>query len=160
RRNVAGVGALERSVQRLEPDELGRRERDAACDRVLELPHVAWPWLVLEVLDELGRELDDVPKPVTLAVLACELACEERNIAVALAERRHDQLDHVEPVVEVLAEAPRLDLRGEIAMGRRDDAPVDLLDLRRAERLDLALLQDAQQLGLQRERQLTDLVDE
>jgi hypothetical protein len=102
------------------------------------------------MFDELGRELDDVAKPVALAVLARELARERRDVCLAFAQRGHDELDYIEPIVEVLAELPRLDCRGEIAVGRCDDAHIDLLHLRRADRLDLALLQDTQQLGLER----------
>jgi len=95
-------------------------------------------------LDELRRELDDVAQAEPLGVLARELACEQRDVGAALAQRRHDQLDNIQPVVQVLAKPPGLDLGGEVAMGRRDHADIDLVDVRRAERLNLALLQRAQ----------------
>ena len=48
----------------------------------------------------------------------------------------------------------------EIAVGRGDDAHVDLDAAPRADALDDLILQHAQQLGLQRRRQLADLVEE
>ena len=45
-------------------------------------------------------------------------------------------------------------------MGRADDAHVDRDLLAAADALDHALLQEAQQLGLQRHRQVADLVEE
>jgi len=110
-RTVTRVAAVVRHVQCFEPDDPRRRKCDATGDRVLELTHVAGPWLSLEMFDELGRELDDVAKPVALAVLARELARERRDVRLAFAQRWHDELDHVEPVVlELVRELGRQQL--------------------------------------------------
>ena len=82
------------------------------------------------------------------------------DVVAALAQRRQVQVDDVEPVVEVLAEAARLDLLLEVAVGRGDDADVDRLGLGVADAEDDPLLQRAQELHLQRERHLADLVEE
>ena len=68
--------------------------------------------------------------------------------------------DDGEPEVEVLAEAALLHLRGEVAVGRRDEANVDGARRARADRLHLPLLQHAQELRLERRRDLADLVEE
>ena len=68
--------------------------------------------------------------------------------------------DDVEPVVEVGAEALLLDRLLEIGVRRRDEPHVDLDRRRAADGDDLALLEDAQQLHLDRERRLADLVEE
>ena len=69
--------------------------------------------------------------------------------------------DAVEPEVEVLAERPARDLGVEVAVGRGDEADVDRPRLAPPPtRSDLALLEHAQQLGLHRQRQLADLVEE
>src|SRR4030095_9751961 len=52
------------------------------------------------------------------------------------------------------------DLLGQIAIGRGDDAHIDLDHTRTAEPRDLTFLQDSQQPGLQLERQLEHLVEE
>ena len=69
---------------------------------------------------------------------------------------RHD----VEAPVEIGAEAAGGDFGGEVAIGAGDDAHVDRLGADRADRQDLALLQRAEQLGLERERDLGDLVEQ
>ena len=75
-------------------------------------------------------------------------------------QRRHVDRHDVQPVEEVLAEAPRPHLLGRIAVGRADDAHVDRDRPRRADRLDRRGLQEAQELGLQRQVHLADLVEE
>ena len=69
-------------------------------------------------------------------------------------------LDDREPVVEVAAEAAARDLAEHVAVRGRDDAHVVPLALAAAERHDLAGLEHAQELGLQRDRQVADLVEE
>ncbi len=85
---------------------------------------------------------------------------DDEHVVAALAQRRQEEVHDVEAVVEVLAEAPGADLLLEDAVGRRDDADVDLLGLAVADAEDDALLQRAQQLHLQVQRQLADLVEE
>ena len=68
--------------------------------------------------------------------------------------------DHVQPVVQVLLELAARDHLPEIAVGRGDHAHVDLLAALGAERLELPLLQHAQQLRLQGRRHRADLVEE
>ena len=67
--------------------------------------------------------------------------------------------EDVEAVVQVCAEAAFLDFAGQIAVGAGDDADVDLDRLRGTQRHDFAFLEDAQQLGLQRQRHLGNLVE-
>ena len=53
-----------------------------------------------------------------------------------------------EAVVQVLAEPAGGDLAGQVAVGRREDPGVGLEGLGAADALELALLEDAEQLGL------------
>ena len=82
--------------------------------------------------------------------------------SAALAQRRHDERDAVQPEVEVLrGSGPCVDLGLEVAVGRGDDAHVDRVGVRLdPTRAHLALLEHAQELRLDRERQLADLVEE
>ncbi len=66
----------------------------------------------------------------------------------------------MQPVVEVVAELSLLDHREKIAIGRSDQADVDLITMRGADRLDFVGLDRAEQLRLEPERQLADLVEE
>ena len=83
-----------------------------------------------------------------------------RQILDAIAQRRHPDRDHVEPVVQVLAEPPFLDRLLEIDVGGGDESEIRLDRMRAADALDLFLLDRAQQLGLQLVAQIADLVEE
>ena len=69
-------------------------------------------------------------------------------------------LDHVEPVEKVFAEASRGHVRLEVAIGRGHDPHVRAPRLRLPHALELLVLQEAQELGLQGGRDLRDLVEE
>ena len=85
---------------------------------------------------------------------------EQRDVVAPLAQRQRLDREHAEPVVEVLAEPAALHLLLEVAVGGGDHAHVDGAGALLADALELALLQHAQQLGLQLERDLADLVEE
>src|SRR5919198_1164627 len=68
--------------------------------------------------------------------------------------------DHCQAVVQVFAESTAFNFGSQVLVGRRDHADVDLDRLTRPDALELALLQDAQQLGLQRQTHVADLVEE
>ena len=78
----------------------------------------------------------------------------------ALAQRRQVDREDRDPVPEVLAEAALGDHRVQVAMRGGDDAHVDVERLAAADALEAAVLQDAQQPHLRRQRQLADLVEE
>ena len=68
--------------------------------------------------------------------------------------------DHVEPVEEVLAEAPLGDALLEIDVRRREDAGAQRALRLGAERAEAPVLEDAQELRLQVDRHLGDLVEQ
>src|SRR5205814_2092406 len=125
---------------------------------VLELADIAWPGVPLERLDPVGGETE---RSLLAAVVARqEVGREQRNVAAALSKGRNDERDDVEPVEQVTAERSVRDRRLQVLVRRRDEAEVDGFRLAPAHRLDLALLQDAEQLALQRQRHIADLVEE
>ena len=85
---------------------------------------------------------------------------DERDVALALAQRRHVDEDDREPVVEVLAERALADLGQQILVRRRDDADVDVDRAVAADAGDPALLQRAEHLRLRVEAHVADLVEE
>src|SRR5262245_57595694 len=89
-----------------------------------------------------------------------EVAGEGRQVLEPITERRKADREDAQPEVEVLAEASRLHLLGELAVRRRDDPHVDPPRAILPHRAHLALLQDAQELRLQRRGGLRDLVEE
>ncbi len=73
---------------------------------MLELPHVARAAVLRQATerlaaDALGRHV------VALGELREEVLAEQRDVRRPVAERRQPELDDVEAVEEVLAEAPR-----------------------------------------------------
>ena len=133
-------------------------EHQRLLDDVLELAHVARPVVAEEAGDDVGGERARLPAAAR-RVLAHEVVGEQRQILLAVAQRRQGQRDDVEPVEQILAEGAGLDRRVEVAIGRGDQPEVDAHRPRAADPLELALLQRAQQLRLQVERQLADLVE-
>ncbi len=92
--------------------------------------------------------------------LVDEEAHEQRDVLGALAQRRQRDREDVEAVVEVLAERLLADGLEQVAIGGGDDPDVDLDRRPAADALELALLEDAEQLGLGLQGQLADLVEE
>ena len=90
-----------------------------------------------------------MPVLLRLAAELVEIVLDEqRNLLAALAQRRHVEADDVEAVEEVFAKAAVGDELFEVGVGGGDDADVDGDGPRLAERMDLAGLEEAQQLGL------------
>src|SRR5262245_36898018 len=159
-RRAAGLGAGEhRARQRLQLDHRATRQRDRALDRILELADVARETVGEQPLERLGGDPLDLLAELARVPLE-EVVDEQREVVLALAQRRQRDLDHVEPVVEVFAEARRRDFLLEASVGRRDDAHVGPLVLRASDPPERLLLDHAQQLDLERERDVADLVEE
>ena len=82
------------------------------------------------------------------------------DVSFALPQRRNEYGDRIEPIIEVLPEAPFGYGIAQIDVGRRDDPNVGLLRFRRSDADELAGLQHAQQPDLGRVRQLGHFVEE
>ena len=88
------------------------------------------------------------------------MARQNRNVVLTIAQRRNRDRKHRQPEVQILAELLRRHARPQLLVGRGDDAHVDVQRLRAADALEPPLLERAQNLGLQRERQVADFVEE
>ncbi len=140
--------SLEREIVGVETGAFA--EHDGALDRVLERAHVARPAMRHDLRARLSV------KPSTAFVIlvgefAQEVVREDDHVSAAHAKRRHLDVHDVEAIVEVFAEASFAHVFGEIAVGRRDHAHVDLIGLVAADALERALLEHAKELHL-RER--------
>src|SRR5262249_53864984 len=89
-----------------------------------------------------------------------ERFAERQDVLAPLAQRRQSDREHIEAIVEILAELPVGDRLRQIAVGGGDDPRVGPQPARAAEPLKLPLLQDAQELRLRRQAHLADLVEE
>src|SRR5450432_2330546 len=133
----------------MEGQELAREQR--------ELADVEGPVVRAEALDERGLE---PRRPGPPAVPFDDLAEQRRDLLGALAQRRNRYGETIEPRQQIAAKALARDRQPERALRRRQQPNVDRDRRRLAERDQLALLDGAQQLGLDRQRQLGDLVEE
>ena len=87
-------------------------------------------------------------------------AQQQRHVGGALAQWRRVQGQHVEAVVQIFAKAASGNLGLQVAVGGGNHAHVHGHGLGAAHRVDHALLQHAQQLDLQLQRQVANLVQE
>ena len=98
-------------------------------------------------------------QPAALRQFIGEMGDQLRDVAATLAQRRHVDRDHVEPVEQVLAKPALLDFRAEVLVGRRDHAHVHRQRLSRSDPGDHAFLQRAQHFRLCGEAHITDLIE-
>jgi len=91
-------------------------------------------------------------------MLVSEVLHQHGNVLDAFAKRRHDDWDYVQAIEQIVPEQSlRHKLREEILVGCCDHANVHRFRPFRAERFDFALLQNAQQLGLEADTHRSDL---
>ena len=139
-------------------DLVAARHGRGAFDAILQLAHVARPVAVQQDLQRLGR--DAQPALVACVELFQEVLDQQRNVFAPLAQRRQGDRDHVDAVIEVLAECTARHRLLQVAVGGENQAHVHLDRFVAADALELAFLQHTQQLGLECRRDLADLVQE
>ena len=88
-----------------------------------------------------------------------EVVGEDRNLLGPLPERRDHDLDHVEAIVEILAETTAGHRLLEVLIGGREHPHVDLHGGPSSDARELAVLEDVEKLALQRGVEVTDLVE-
>ena len=82
------------------------------------------------------------------------------NILPPVAQRRHEEGNHVQPVEEIFAEIAALDLFLQILVGRRHDAHIHLDEFGGADRLETLLVERAQHFGLRAQAHVAHFVQE
>ena len=140
-----------RQVERV--DHLAAAQHGGALQDVEQLAHVARP----VVGEQPGHRLfGDGARRRAAQRVADQLG----DVAAPRAQRRHLDLDHREPVVEILAQRGAGRARAHRPVGGGDDARARAQRLVAADALEGPLLHAAQQLGLQRRIEVADLVEE
>src|SRR5579885_1316079 len=139
-------------------DDVGFSEDCGALDGVLELAHVAGPRVVQQQAYRAFRKSHPGPAKRFFG-FAQEVIGEQRDVVFAIAQRRQVDVDHVDSVKQLLAEASRANLGFQVAVGRAQHAHIERDRVVGAERITFPFLQSAQQLDLERQRHLADLVE-
>src|SRR6267142_1705055 len=128
-------------------------------DDVAQLAHVAGEVIVAPGL--LRRFVRCERRELGLLRVEVAVMLEQQGaVLVHLAQRRHFDREHRQPVIQVGAEIPFPDFLAQVPIGRGNYPGTGEALLRFADALELAVLEHAQELGLQLERQLADLVEE
>lgn len=140
-------------------DVAGLVQDEGALDGVLQLAHVAGPVVGSDGGNGVVVEVEGRAS-VARAELGDEVAGQEQSVALPVAERGQPDLQHPQPVVEVLAERALLHEGREVAVGGGDDARVDGHRHAGTHGPDRLVLQRAQQTGLRGGLHLPDLVEE
>ena len=83
-----------------------------------------------------------------------------RNVVAALAKRRDNNRNDVQPEVQILAELTAIDRFLEVLVGGGNHPHIHFDGSRRPEPLDFLFLQDAQDLGLGLLAHVADFVEE
>ena len=152
-----GVSFSQAKIGWRDPTAAAHQQR--VMDDVLELANVAGPAVPLQALRSLRIQVDlaqSQPLPVDVE----EVFGQRLDVAGPIAQRRQRQDRDLEPVVQVLAEAPGADGIRQIDVRGSDQPHVDRDRCPAAHADHLVLLQHAQQLDLHRDRKIADLVEE
>ena len=135
-----------------------RRVHRQGGDDVLQLPHVTRPVIPCEC----GHDIvaDGGAGAHARGGLGPELLDEPRHFVRTFAQGRNRDADHVEPEAQVGTEPSGPYVLFERAVGRRDDARVDLARHVLSDPAHFPFLKCPEELGLRARRQLSDLVQE
>src|SRR5260370_24937909 len=95
-----------------------------------------------------------------LGRISSDKAARERfQILAPLTQRRHLDVNHVEPIEQIIAKSSPLNCVFEIGIGRSDQPRVDLNRLVPAQPFELAVLDHPQEFRLRIERKMRNLVE-
>src|SRR5271168_339066 len=137
---------------------IARRKDYAALDEILQLANVSWPLIRDESKHRFRGNVFDLL--VHLASIDLDkMFNQRRNVLTTRPQRGQWDRKYIQSVVEVTTKFVALHHFNQISVGRRHEAHVYLVSAPAAQALELLLLQDAQQFGLQRQRNVTHLVE-
>ena len=158
RRGRARGARLQLRGQVLRLQRLPLADGGRELQRVLELAHVPGPVVGEERAQRLGREAQRAAG--ARARTREEEDGDGLDVLSPLAQRRQLDGEHLQPIVEVLAEGAGRHALAQVPVGGGDDTGVGLARRRLADALVAPLLQDAQELHLEVERDVAHLVQE
>jgi hypothetical protein len=92
--------------------------------------------------------------------LAHKMRDQSRDVFPAVAQGRHFHREHSQPVKQIQTETPFVDFPAQVAIRRGNNADIHSARSFIANALKLTFLQNTQELGLERERNLAHLIQE
>src|SRR5271154_1168162 len=134
-------------------------QNHGALDEILQLANVPRPMVGDQNIHGFRRNRVDLPVHAPRK-LPGKVPDQQRNILAAIPERRQQNRKNIQAIKQVGSELMVRNHFREIAVCRRNQTSVALQRTRAPEPLELALLQNAQQLRLQFQRYFADLVQE
>ena len=140
-------------------DHLVIAQKHGPLNAVLQLPNVAGPVVCHQHVNGGRGDADDV-LVVLPGVALHEIVGQEQNVGAPLPQRRDVDGEDVQPVIQVLPELLRLDELFQVPVGGGNHAHIRRNGERAAHALELALLQDPEELDLHGPRQVSNLVQE
>ncbi len=133
-------------------------QNDRALDPVLKFPNVPGPGVLGEHPNRVRREGEGATAAGLPGELRQERLREGKDVVPPGPQRRDQDLDHGETEIEILSKIPGSDHRLQVAVRGRDQPKIHPPGLGAPHPVELLLLNEPQDLGLQGERQVPDLV--
>ena len=137
------------------------RHDDSSFNYILQFTHIARPVVILGAFDlafgdEHGRQMKS-----KTGLLPCKMGEQIRNISATFSKRRNLHREDAQTIVQVESETALLDVVPQIAIGCGSNHPcVDTPRGFIADAFEFAFLQNAQQPGLQFNRDFAYFVKE
>ena len=100
------------------------------------------------------------PFPAGVGELFHDRAGNLRDVDLTLRKAWHMYREHIDPIIEIGPECTFIDTRLDVLVRGADQSEVDLDFIIAAHPLNLAVFKNAQELGLQWQRHVTDFVND
>ncbi len=140
-------------------DEAVVREHGGMFEGVFQFADVAWPRVSEEGV-EAGGGQSETGESEALGALADEVPGQGEDVVGSLAEGWDRDLDDIEAVEEVVSEPALGDALREVLVGGGEHADVDLAGLAFADAADFAVLEGAEEFGLDGGGDVADFIEE
>src|SRR5262249_51998584 len=132
--------------------------QDRLLQHALKLADVSWPRVRTQTRQRLGRELAHLSAELVTETLD-EVSREQREVYAPFSQRRYVNRKHAQAVVEVRPKPLLVCARFQRSMRGCDDANVGADRLVSTDAFERLLLEQAQQLRLEREWHVANLVE-
>src|SRR5712664_556683 len=145
--------------EQVDVDALLNRQDHRALNNIFEFAHIAGPIVIHQKLQRGRGEV--AQRLVVFLAIALEEVSEQRgHVFATVAQRRQPEVDDVQAMIQIFAEAPFAYEHQQFHVGGGDDAHINLNLFRAAQAHEFALLNNAKELGLRFRANGGDFVEE